>query len=252
MNIYEKISSSDKKIAVLIDPDKLGESATKAIASKCVEAGVDLLFVGGSLLTNDGLEACIRTLKENCGIPVLIFPGDPTQISPLCDAFLLLSVISGRNAEMLIGRHVVAAPRLKSCCKEIIPTGYILIDGGCPTSVSYMSGTIPIPHDKDDIAVCTAIAGEMLGLKMMYLEAGSGAAKTVSESMITKVKRNIGVPLAVGGGITSPEKAYALAAAGADIIVVGTAFEKNADIKAFADAVHRNNTLEVGSINSPK
>ena len=239
MSVYDKISSSGKKMAVLIDPDKLDEKGARDIALRCVQADVDLLFVGGSLLTNDSLDACIMTLKANCDIPVLIFPGDPTQISPLCDAFLLLSVISGRNAEMLIGRHVVAAPRLKSYCREIIPTGYILVDGGCPTSVSYMSGTMPIPRDKDDIAVCTAIAGEMLGLRMMYLEAGSGAAKTVSESMITKVKRSIDVPLAVGGGITTPEKARTLAAAGADIIVVGTAFEKNADIKAFADAVHQ-------------
>ena len=161
------------------------------------------------------------------------------QISKWCDGFLLLSLISGRNAEMLIGRHVISAPYLKLYGNEIIPTGYMLVDGGKQTSVSYMSNTTPIPHDKDDIAMCTALAGEMLGLKVIYLDAGSGAVNPVSPDMISKVKQTIEIPLIVGGGINTPEKAAAAAKAGADIIVVGNALEKSNDkLQEFADAVH--------------
>ena len=140
---------------------------------------------------------------------------------------------------MLIGRHVIAAPYLKLYGNEIIPTGYMLIDGGCPTSVSYMSNTTPIPHDKDDIAMCTALAGEMLGLKIIYMDAGSGAINPISKEMISKVKKTVSVPLIVGGGIRTPEKAAECAKAGADIVVIGNALEKNTDnLKEFAEAIH--------------
>lgn len=240
MNVYDKLSdTSRKKFVVLIDPDKPTDEQIIEIVEKSKKVGVDFFFVGGSLLLTDSLDNCIKLIKKHCDIPVLIFPGDSLQISKWCDGFLLLSLISGRNSEMLIGRHVVAAPYLKLYGNEIIPTGYMLIDGGCQTSVSYMSNTTPIPHDKDDIAMCTALAGEMLGLKVIYMDAGSGAINPISNEMIYKVKNTISIPLIVGGGIRTPEKAAEMARAGADIIVVGNALEKGIEkLREFADAVH--------------
>ena len=240
MSVYNRLSdTSKKKFVVLIDPDKPTNEQIVEIVKKSVKVGVDFFFVGGSLLTTDSLDNCIKLIKKHCDIPVLIFPGNSLQISKWCDGFLLLSLISGRNAEMLIGRHVISAPYLKLYGNEIIPTGYMLIDGGKQTSVSYMSNTTPIPHDKDDIAMCTALAGEMLGLKIIYLDAGSGAIEPVSPEMINKVKQTIEIPLIVGGGINTPEKAANAAKAGADIIVVGNALEKSIDkLQEFADAVY--------------
>lgn len=240
MAIYDRFSDrSRKKLAVLIDPDKPTDAQIISIVEKAKAADVDFFFVGGSLLVTDSLDHCIKLIKANCDIPVLIFPGNSLQISKYCDGFLLLSLISGRNPEMLIGRHVIAAPYLKLYGNEIIPTGYMLIDSGKATSVSYMSDTTPIPHDKDDIAMCTAMAGEMLGLKLIYLEAGSGAAMPVSTSMISKVSQMIKIPLIMGGGIKTPEMAAEAVRAGADVIVIGTAFEKEPEmLKRFADAIH--------------
>lgn len=240
MAIYERFKDkSRKKIAVLIDPDKPTDAQILSIVAKANAAGVDFFFVGGSLLTTDSLEHCIKVIKANSSIPVLIFPGNSLQISKYCDGFLLLSLISGRNAEMLIGRHVIAAPYLKLFGNEIIPTGYMLIDSGRPTSVSYMSDTTPIPHDKDDIAMCTAMAGEMLGLKLIYLEGGSGAINPVSDSMISKVRQMIDIPLIVGGGISTPEMAAEKAKAGADVICIGTRFEEEPELlQRFADMIH--------------
>ena len=240
MALYDKFQDKTrKKLAVLIDPDKPTDVQIKSIVDSANAADVDFFFVGGSLLTTDSLEHCIKVIKANSDIPVLIFPGNSLQISKYCDGFLLLSLISGRNPEMLIGRHVIAAPYLKLYGNEIIPTGYMLIDSGKATSVSYMSDTTPIPHDKDDIAMCTALAGEMLGLKLIYLEAGSGAEIPVSTSMISKVRQMISIPLIVGGGIKTPEMAADAVKAGADIIVIGTAFEKEPEmLMRFAEAIH--------------
>jgi len=240
MTLYEKFQDKKrKKLAVLIDPDKPSDAQVRSIVAQANEADVDFFFVGGSLLTTDSLEHCIKEIKSNSDIPVLIFPGNSLQISKYCDGFLLLSLISGRNPEMLIGRHVIAAPYLKLYGNEIIPTGYMLIDSGKATSVTYMSDTTPIPHDKDDIAMCTALAGEMLGLKLIYLEAGSGAIIPVSTNMISKVSQMITVPLIVGGGIRTPEAAMEAAKAGADIITIGTAFEKEPEtLMKFAEAIH--------------
>lgn len=240
MALYDKFQDKTrKKLAVLIDPDKPTDVLIKSIVDSANAADVDFFFVGGSLLTTDSLEHCIKVIKANSDIPVLIFPGNSLQISKYCDGFLLLSLISGRNPEMLIGRHVIAAPYLKLYGNEIIPTGYMLIDSGKATSVSYMSDTTPIPHDKDDIAMCTALAGEMLGLKLIYLEAGSGAEIPVSTSMISKVRQMISIPLIVGGGIKTPEMAADAVKAGADIIVIGTAFEKEPEmLMRFAEAIH--------------
>lgn len=229
MKIYEYIlAKKDKKrLAVLIDPDKTSGEKLLELIKTANENHVDFLFVGGSLLITQSLDECVKTIKNNSEIPVILFPGDSFHISPLADAILLLSLISGRNPDLLIGKHVVAAPSLKRSSLEIIPTGYLLIDSGKPTTAQYMSNTCPIPADKDDIAVSTAMAGEMLGMKLIYLDAGSGAEQKVPENMIRKIKENIRIPLIVGGGIDSAEKAKICLNAGADIIVVGNAIEKN-------------------------
>jgi putative glycerol-1-phosphate prenyltransferase len=238
-SIQERKKSGKKAFAVLIDPDKTTSSGLAALLDIAVPAGVDYFFVGGSLVVSDNLDACIRQVKQQCNIPVLLFPGSPSQISRHADALLYLSLISGRNAELLIGQHVISAPFVRASGLEIISTGYMVIDGGAPTTVSYISNAAPIPSDKADIALCTAMAGEMLGHKLIYMDAGSGARRPVSEALVTAVSKNIQVPVVVGGGIRDAEKAYRNCKAGADVIVVGNAIEKNATlIKEISDAVH--------------
>ena len=244
MGIYNQIIESKKEgrklFSILIDPDKQTEESLLQIIEKAKSANVDLFFIGGSLLTNNSLDFCVSIIKQNCKIPVVLFPGNAIQVNNKADGILFLSLISGRNPEMLIGNHVITAPFLKESDIEVLSTGYMLIDNGKATSVSYMSNTTPIPHDKDDIAVCTAIAGEMLGLKMIYMDGGSGAINTVSEKMITSVAKNINVPLIIGGGINSAKQAKEKCKAGADIIVVGNAIEKDsALIKEIANTIHK-------------
>lgn len=237
--IQGKSEQHKKQLTVLVDPDKLGNRETENLAKISVLAGVDYFFVGGSLLINNQLDQTIKTLKTCSQVPVILFPGNTMQMSWKADAILFLSLISGRNAEMLIGRHVISAPYLKISPLEVIPCGYMLIESGKQTAVQYMSNTTPIPSDKNDIAMCTAMAGEMLGLKLIYLEAGSGAASPVPVSMVEHVKGTLSIPLIVGGGIRRPEQAQALCAAGADLLVVGTAFEKKPElIREIAEAVH--------------
>jgi len=239
MKLYDIFTKPGKKLAVLVDPDKPTDEEIIRIATSSQQSGVDFFFVGGSLLTNDNLDSCIKLLKKHAQIPVILFPGNTNQLSNKADGFLFLSLISGRNAEMLIGRHVIAAPFLKLSGLEILSTGYMLIDSGKPTSVSYMSNTVPIPNDKFDIAICTAMAGEMLGMKLIFLEGGSGAEHAVSEEMIKMVRGSINIPLIVGGGIRTPENAAQCARAGADVIVIGNALEKEPGLLGqFADAVH--------------
>ncbi len=235
-SIIKSKSNGKKQFAVLIDPDKF-ESDEVLDLSK--EAGVDFIMLGGSILTNGNFEKCVERIKKKTTIPLIIFPGNSLQVSKNADGILLLSLISGRNPEMLIGNHVIAAPALKSSKLEILPTGYMLIESGKQTAALYMSNTTPIPHQKDDIAMCTAMAGEMLGLKLIYMDAGSGAEQCVSVSMISKVSTNIEIPLIVGGGINSAEKADVACKAGADIIVVGNAIEKDKSLlKEIAAAIH--------------
>ena len=239
-NNYEKIIKSKAKgkklFAVLIDPDKF-ESIE--VISKSNRAGVDFIMVGGSILSNGSFEKCIQSIKKNTSIPVLIFPGNHLQISKNADAILLLSLISGRNPELLIGKHVIAAPAIKTSNLEVLSTGYMLIESGRQTSASYMSNTNPIPSDKTSIAACTAMAGEQLGLKLIYMDAGSGALNTVSAEMIKKVSKNISIPLIIGGGIDSPKKALLACKSGADIVVVGNAIEKDVTlIESIAKAIH--------------
>lgn len=243
MNLSSKIlrdkKDGRKNFAVLVDPDKTQARKCETLAHESQLAGVDMIFVGSSLLTNNNLDDCIKILKANCNIPVVLFPGSTMQISVYADAVLLLSLISGRNAEMLIGKQVIAAPLLKASGLEIISTGYMLIDPGHATSVSYMSNTIPIPHDKNDIAMCTALAGEQLGLKLIFMDAGSGARVPIHASMLEAVSKTISVPLISGGGIKTPEKALENCMTGADLIVVGNSIEKDQRIIAeISDAVH--------------
>jgi putative glycerol-1-phosphate prenyltransferase len=243
MSIYNKIISdkkaNKKSFALLIDPDKQDSKQLISIISKAENANVDYFFVGGSLLTYDSLDLCLKTIKKNSKIPVILFPGNAMQVNDKADGILFLSLISGRNAEMLIGKQVITAPILKQSSLEVMPTGYILVDSGRPTTASYMSNTIPIPSDKDSVAACTAMAGEMLGLKLIFLDGGSGAVHPVSKQMIKSVSNSINVPLIIGGGISSGEKAVKNCKAGADIIVVGNAIEKNENlIIEIANAVH--------------
>ena len=216
-----------KALAVLLDPDKVETTAFNHFLYNCVENRVDFFFVGGSLITNNIMAEMIELIHSQTNIPVIIFPGNSLHIEPSADGILLLSLISGRNPDYLIGQHVIAAPILKQSGLEILSTGYILVDSGRQTTVSYISNTTPVPHDKPDIAACTAIAGELLGLKLIYLDGGSGAMYPVSPKMIRRVRENIDAPLIVGGGINSAEKAHDALEAGADIIVIGNAFEKN-------------------------
>jgi putative glycerol-1-phosphate prenyltransferase len=237
--LYEKLfCSGTKKIAVLIDPDKHNESTLSKIAEISQKDGADFFLVGGSLLFS-AIDDTVNRIKQCSDLPVLLFPGNVLQITDKADGILLLSLISGRNPELLIGNHVIAAPLLKKSMLEIIPTGYMLIDGGNTTSVEYMSNTKPIPADKTDIAVATALAGELTGLKTIYLEAGSGAKHPVNGDMIQKVKRNVRIPIIVGGGIRDTKTLTHICNAGADVIVIGTAFEKNPDVlKSFSYTVH--------------
>ncbi|MCK9291514.1 MAG: geranylgeranylglyceryl/heptaprenylglyceryl phosphate synthase [Bacteroidales bacterium] len=243
MKVYDMFQRKTSQMAVLIDPDKPSDDEIRSIASLAVDSAVDYFFVGGSLLTNNNLESCIKILKYTApSIPVVLFPGNGYQLSSRADAFLFLSLISGRNPEMLIGRHVVAAPYLKMSGLEILPVGYMIIESGRATSVSYMSNSTPIPSDKNDIAICTAMAGEMLGLKVIFMDAGSGALHTIPERMIAAVKGSIEVPLIIGGGIRTPEKAASVAKAGANIIVIGNAFENAPELMPeFAQAIHAGN-----------
>ncbi len=242
-NIYHTIrqgkADAKKAFAVLIDPDKLNEERLAQTIDIAVNAKVDYFFVGGSLVVTDTLDKMVATIKKQSSIPVILFPGSPDQITAKADALLYLSLISGRNAELLIGHHVVSAPFIRQSGLEIIPVGYMLIDGGSPTTVSYISNTNPIPSNKNDIAICTAMAGEMLGLQLIYMDAGSGAQKAIPTEMIKEVAKHISAPLIIGGGITTAEKAIENCIAGADIIVIGNAVEKNPTlIKEMADAIH--------------
>lgn len=246
--IYESLENKKKQgkksFAVLIDPDKANAADLDILIELSLSAKVDYLLVGGSLVISNRLDEVVQHIKGSCSVPVILFPGSPNQVSKFADALLYLSLISGRNAELLIGQHVVSAPFVKQSGLEIMPTGYIVVDGGAPTTVSYISNAAPVPADKNEIAMCTAMAGEMLGMKLIYMDAGSGAKKPITESMIESVAKSIEVPLIIGGGIIEPEKAYHNCKAGADLIVVGNAIEKDSSlIKEMAAAIHSIPTL---------
>jgi phosphoglycerol geranylgeranyltransferase len=230
-NIIHKANAGKKQLAYLLDPDNYqGNKLLKAI-DLIGETNPDMVLVGGSIVHgNTGL--LVDALKSSISQPVVLYPGSLLQLAPNADGILFISLISGRNPELLIGNHVVAAPIIKQTNMEVIPTGYMLIDGGNVTSVQYMSNTMPIPSDKTDIAVATALAGQYLGMKMIYLDGGSGALRPVPAQMIAHVKSQLTIPLMVGGGINTAEKAETACNAGADILVIGNAVEKDATLLA--------------------
>lgn len=246
--IYQSLqqakNNQEKLFAVLIDPDKLKMDNVDKIIRLAESASVDCFFVGGSLVVNNVMNDCIKRIRQVSNIPIIIFPGSTLQINYNADAILFLSLISGRNPDLLIGRHVESAPILHRSKLEVISTGYMLIDGGKPTTATYISNTLPIPRNKSDIALCTALAGELLGMKTIFMDAGSGAELPVPTNMIQTVSSQISIPLIVGGGIRTPEKAAKNVAAGADVIVIGNAIEKEPSLLLeLADAVH--STLKI-------
>lgn len=246
---YQKLSQKAqvglKQLAVLIDPDSLKTEAELVdLIARCNEADVDMILVGGSLITNGFWNRCIEIIKKHTNVPLVLFPGNIMQTHPEADAILFLSMISGRNPDLLIGKHVLAAPLLKKSGIEVIPTAYMIVDGGNITSVMYMSNTTPLPADKNNIAACTALAGEMLGLKVTYMDAGSGAQNPIRVGMIQEVKSQINGPLFIGGGIRTPEQAIETCLAGADVVVVGNAIEKDPSLVFnLAKSVHGLNAL---------
>lgn len=229
-HIRKRSKEESSSIALLFDPDECKKDARFEEKIRSLEEHqVDLIFVGGSLIVGDAFQSTIERIRANSELPIVLFPGSPMQLSEEVDATLFLSLISGRNPELLIGQQVLAAPHLRRMDTEVVSTGYMLIDGGRATTASYMSGSDPIPRDKDDIAMATAMAGEMLGMSSIYLDAGSGAEKAVPPEMIEKVACNTGVPLIVGGGIRDPERIRAASEAGADLLVIGSALEEDMD-----------------------
>jgi putative glycerol-1-phosphate prenyltransferase len=225
--LYDNKRNGKKSLALLIDPDKHSPGSLEEIVCLAAEVKVDFIFFGGSFVQSEMANEFVSNIKEMLQAPVIIFPGNQMSVCEQADGILYLSLISGRNSEFLIGRHVITAPLIKRSGLEVLPTGYMLIDSGAPTAVEYMSNTSPIPRHQHDIAVATAMAGEMLGLKLLYLEGGSGAKHPVPLEMIKKVAKNVSIPLIVGGGINTADMLDEVFISGADLVVVGNAIEKN-------------------------
>lgn len=226
---------------VLIDPDKWQPDELVKLAVQASEDGADAILVGGSLVLSASFDELVKKIKYQIEVPLIIFPGSQTQVSKYADAIFFLSLISGRNPTYLIGEQVRAAPAIKAHRIEAISVGYMLIESGSTTSAEFMSNTQPIPRDKPDLAKATAMAAEFMGMKLVYLEAGSGAQRSVSNELISGVKKYVSIPLIVGGGIRTPEEARQKVAAGASFVVTGNVLEKkgnNGLIKEFAEAVH--------------
>jgi phosphoglycerol geranylgeranyltransferase len=238
LSLLEKITSTaHQKIAVLIDPDKnQDDQKLVCLLEKINVLNPEFIFVGGSTVDVSQFNKIVELIKELTTIPLVIFPGSHNQIHEKANGILFLSLISGRNPDYLIGHHVEAAHLLKKMNVEVIPTGYLLIDGGKNSSVQYVSQTTPIPSDQENIAVKTAIAGEMLGMKTIFLDAGSGALNSVPVKMIREVKKNISIPLIVGGGLKTIEQIKNTFDAGADLIVIGNKIED--DIDFMLDLMH--------------
>ncbi|MCF8309738.1 MAG: geranylgeranylglyceryl/heptaprenylglyceryl phosphate synthase [Bacteroidales bacterium] len=242
MSIYSTIKkgmkANKKFFAVLIDPDDADPDGIQHLLKLADKAYVDFFFIGGSLITKSNFSAVIQQIKQHTNVPAVIFPGSMFQIDNQADAILLLSLISGRNPDYLIGQHVQAAPLLKNSNLEVVSTGYMLIDGGNTSTAQYISNTMPIPSGKKDIAASTAIAGELLGNQLIYLDAGSGAAHPVPPDLISTVKTQVNLPLIVGGGIKTPKQLGEAFSAGADVAVIGNALEKDPSLlKSFSETL---------------
>lgn len=245
MTTYDRLAAIRRErgagYLVLLDPDKINKELLPVFVRDATDAGVDAFLVGGSLLLRNDFDRHIQVIKENTAAPVVIFPGSVMQVSSFADAILFLMLISGRNPEYLIGNQVIAAPVIRQSGLETISTGYMLIEAGNTTSAEFMSNTKPIPRDKADIALAHALAAEIIGMKMLYLDAGSGAQVSVPEEMIKAIAVRCSLPAIVGGGIRTPEEARRKVEAGASFIVTGTVTELNnhrSFIREFADAVH--------------
>ncbi|MCF7858542.1 MAG: geranylgeranylglyceryl/heptaprenylglyceryl phosphate synthase [Candidatus Cloacimonetes bacterium] len=244
MKIYDKLLQLSRKQAsyvCLLDPDELQGENAKYMAKSCEENGADALLVGGSIMVNNKFQSNLKIIKESVNIPVLIFPGIFDFSSSHADAILFLSVITSRNPQMLIGEQVRAAPLIKYYNLEAIGTAYMIIESGNSTSVQFMSGSLPLPREKNDLAVAHALAAKYLGLKLIYMDAGSGAKYPATDAMVNAVKKNVELPLILGGGIKTPEVARQKAIAGADFIVTGNVLETDPDpklIREFAKAIH--------------
>jgi len=226
---------------ILIDPDKFDTAKLPSFVRDATEAGADGFLVGGSLLLSNEIDKLIQMIKSNTTLPVIIFPGSLFQVSPVADAILFLLLISGRNPEHLIGNQVIAAPIIKRIGLEAISTGYMLIEAGKTTSAEFMSNTRPIPQNKPDIAVAHALAAEFIGLKLLYLDAGSGADFPVPDEMIQRIAKHSSLPMIIGGGIRNPEVAQQKVKAGASFVVTGTINEQNSHhtlVREFAEAIH--------------
>lgn len=243
--IYERLLDAHREgrpqLFVLVDPDKADPSGLPAFVADAQDAGVDGFLIGGSLALLPRFEECIRAMKVAARVPIVIFPGGIHQVSGEADAILFLSIISGRNPEQLIGQHVLAAPMVRELGLEPISTGYMIIASDAVTSTEYMSYSKPIPREKPEIAAAHALAAEMLGMKLVYLEAGSGAPQSVPSQTIRMVRALVDIPIVVGGGIRTPEAAAEKVAAGASIVIIGNHFEddgNHSQLRAFAQAVH--------------
>lgn len=233
---------------LLIDPDKADAGNFLALAESARESGVDAILVGSSFMLNSNFGQAVKEIKQVASVPVIIFPGSFAQITPHADAILFTSLVSGRNANYLIDEQVKGAPLVKRCGLEPIPTGYLLIESGPLTSVEFISGTRPIPRGKHDIACAHALAAQYLGMKLVYLEAGSGARDAVPTAMISAVAEYVDIPVITGGGLHSPDDCAARIAAGAAFVVVGNHFETTGRSSLLAEmtaAVHVKDSISV-------
>ncbi len=239
-------SSGIKSLAVLLDPDVLPLDSLATKIQKIQNLGVDFIFYGGSLVHAQDANDKILQIKKYTDIPVVIFPGSNTQIYPAADAILLLSLVSGRNPDYLIGQHVQSSFQLQSSELELLSTSYMLIDSGAATTASYVSGTSPIPHNKPEIAAATALAGQQIGHSVTFMDGGSGALEPISDKMVSLVSKSITNPLIIGGGIRSAEKVSSVLAAGADLVVIGNALEENFELlDKFIKAAHYPNSIKL-------
>jgi putative glycerol-1-phosphate prenyltransferase len=245
MKVQDKINKivSEKGAAylILIDPDEISGEKLVRFVQHCEQSGVDGFLVGGSLMMSDNLDTILETISSETKLPTILFPGSVSQVSSKADAILFISLVSGRNAEHLIGTHVIAAPLIKKSGLEAISTGYMLIESGKKTTAEYMSGSSPIPRNKPEIATATALAAEYLGMKFVYLEGGSGAEKTVPNEMVKMVSSALSIPVIVGGGIRDSKTAREKVENGASVIITGNFFENEANwhlVKEFADEIH--------------
>ncbi len=243
-NVLNYLLSVKKKkgagYIVLIDPDKNSENNLEEKISKINNSGVDAIFVGGSLILDNNCEKRVELIKSISKVPVIFFPGGISQLNKHYDAMLFMSILSGRNSHYLIGEQVIAAPIVKDLGIEVIPTGYLLVDGGNNSSVQFMSGSNPIPIEKPDILIAHALAAQYLGKKLVYLESGSGAKNSIPNNLLKAVAKYIDVPIIVGGGIKTPKSANEKVVAGASFVVIGSILEGNNTniINEFADAIH--------------